>query len=167
MSSGHRKLGKVERDDYEEAIVNPGFQEHWQKGYTINRQFDIPYLGGYSSRGSVIYIDRDFDLDVLIPALTLHEHFEKSCIDGLGWEYNPSHYAATWAEHLFVQQILGRRPADYEKTLRPYIHHCEEKIDKAETRWPTDFDYTPYPERIKARVNMGRNPGLWNRDRTR
>ena len=150
MSSGHKKLGltKETEVDYEKAIIEPAFQTLWQRGYTVNRTFDIPYLGGYSRSGTVIYIDRDFDIpDFLVP-LTIHEHFEKSCIGGLHWDYFPSHRAATHAEHKYVKEVLELRPVDYERRLRPVIQKCEEKLDNPETNWPPDLDYTPYPKRF-------------------
>lgn len=114
----------------------------------INRDFDIPYLAGYSNDGKTIYIDRHLpkylhtqslkiDVDQF---LVLHEAIEKSLIDCLGLKYQHAHQIALRAERDAVK-IAGIKWRNYDKFMRRYIKQDgHEKLTKV----PQDLDLTPY-----------------------
>jgi hypothetical protein len=158
MSSGNRKSsGLTDRgeDLYNRALDDAAFQARLKQRYSLNQEYRIPYLGGYSKDGRIIYIDRDFDLRNLIPALEIHEHWEKTALDVWRYAYPAAHELATYAEHRFVIDKLHMRPVAYERLLRPYI-----KRDEAEThvRFPSGFDFTPYNSPSPKGKHKGHNP---------
>jgi hypothetical protein len=69
----------------------PPVARNMQRNPKINsRDYDIPYVSGYSVDGGTIYIDRDLPLWIylgkeILPNrfLILHEHVEKSVIDAV------------------------------------------------------------------------------------
>ena len=136
MSSGHhgsRGSGlKSEDRDLNRALKNPKVSRLLSKPFKINRDYDIPYLGGYSVDGSTIYFDRhlpdkiSFNVDgkdyTYFPEtyLKCHEAFEKAVMETLGWSYSAAHEAATGYERRAV--ISGGLPWDgYQKSLKHYI----------------------------------------------
>lgn len=137
------------------VLANPRVKEKlWQTGTSVNRENDMPYLGGASSDGKTIYIDRhlpeklsievdgqktEFDADEF---LLRHERLEKALIDALGWSYWPAHSAANGYERRGVLQRLGPGAWPvYEKVMLQYV-----KADERErlVRVPADLDMTPY-----------------------
>jgi hypothetical protein len=145
MSSGHSKdqvLPGVSASLYERAQRDPEFQEYLKRDFRVDRSKRIPYLGGYSKDGRIIYIDSEFDLDALVPALVEHENYEKTAIDVWHLSYWYAHGLATYAENRFALSKLHIRPALYEKRLVPYIQHDEEEED--EVALPANLDRTPY-----------------------
>lgn len=158
MSCGHKKNTGAESREVEDALNNPQVQQKLKatQGYSINRDYDLPYLGGYSQDGNTIYLDRhlptelkagsiDFSPDDFVP---IHEHIEKAVIDGLGYKYAPAHEIATGIERRAVI-AAGLNWNAYSAALQPYIKADEvEKIQKA----PPDLDTTPY-EGDKALLN--------------
>jgi hypothetical protein len=138
---------------------------------TINsRDWDIPYLAGYSQDGRTIYIDRDLKKWVWLGKpvntdrfLFLHEHLEKSVIDALaeleGRElqellillrmltkddevYYHAHGVATCAEEYGVHLQYGASGlVSYNRFMDTQIKRAgDERI----RRVPTDLDMTPY-----------------------
>ena len=174
MSCGHKKNTAAESKEVEDALNNPQVQQRLKatRGYTINRNYDLPYLGGYSQDGNTIYLDRhlptqlkagsvDFSPDDFIP---IHEHIEKAVIDGLGYKYPPAHEIATGVERRHVI-AAGLNWQSYSKSLEPYIKADEvEKIERP----PPDLDTTPYqgtPLLEKLKSLMGEEHGLPTQDR--
>jgi hypothetical protein len=118
----------------------------------LDDSYDLPYLGGYSKDGKIIYIDRhlpemleyrhDGKIKEFRPRQYLieHESWEKALIDALGWGYDHSHAVATAAERRTVMQdgILWK---PYQGAYRPYIKADEHEKLK---RVPADLDLTPY-----------------------
>jgi len=153
MSSGHNHHGMgmgahvLEKLLHNQEIVQKLFQPH-----EINKDYDVPYLGGYSVDGKTIYLDRHlpdkitFNVDgrdysyYPITYLRYHEAFEKAVMDVLAWSYPSAHEAATGYERRAV--IAGGLPWDgYQKSLKPYIKADEhEKLVKC----PPDLDLRPY-----------------------
>src|SRR5882672_12767220 len=110
VSTGHRHdpgPGGHSMQLVQRLIDDPEVKRHFYKDYTINRDYDLPYLGGYSKDGGTIYIDRHLpdkltiQADGLIrefnpiPFIVAHERFEKAVMDALGWHYLHAHQAAT------------------------------------------------------------------------
>ena len=114
--------------------------------------YDIPYLGGYSVDGSVIYLDRRLPRFIegveVWRYIWVHERTEKALIDALGWDYEKAHAAATQAEHWAVHEA-GYDPAWYESLLAPWIRSVDHE---SVTRVPADMDLTPYVDERDRRV---------------
>jgi len=121
----------------------------------IDRDHDLPYLAGYSTDASTIYIDRHLPATLHgevdhrhysfdpTPFLRIHEGWEKALIDHFGWKYGPAHQVATKIEHRAVLahglpiQVYDGKGSE----LRHYIKADEhEKLKKV----PKDLDLTPY-----------------------
>jgi hypothetical protein len=114
----------------------------------INRNFDIPYLAGYSVDGQTIYIDRDMPTSIFVGNkkvslieyyLRIHEEIEK-LFEEIGEPYKDSHKIATKCEEKVVK-AMGIDPKEYEKALKPYIYMCEHKHN---VHLPPDLDPEPY-----------------------
>lgn len=120
----------------------------------MDKDFDLPYLGGYSQDGKTIYVDRHLpdELEIEVDGqrqkfcgdefVRLHEQLEKVLIDVLGWTYWPAHSAGNGYERRAVLKELGPGawPA-YEKVMLRYVKADErEKLVKV----PADLDMTPY-----------------------
>jgi hypothetical protein len=173
MSSGdaHNDPYPFTLDEANRIIQLPLAARMMRRGYKIaSTRWDIPYLAGYSQDGGTIYIDRDLEdwmwLDKrVIPDrfLILHEHVEKSLIDGinegLGNErgmllallhmtgsadaiYYHTHGVATAIEEYAVKLQYGVVGlASYNKFMLTQVKHAEsERI----LRVPDDLDMTPY-----------------------
>ena len=128
--------------------------DHYYQPWEINRDYDIPYLGGYSVDGKTIYLDRHLPDEITFeqdgrkykfnPSETIpyHERFEKAVMDTLGWSYSHAHRAANANERRNVLP-LGLPWEAYNKSLEPYIKADEhEKLKKC----PPDLDMRPYYE---------------------
>ncbi len=114
----------------------------------ISREYDIPYLAGYSLDGHTIYIDRhlpesftDKKRTVAVDRyLILHETVEKSLIDGLDLHYLHAHQIATRAEEAAVR-------AD-RVSWRAYDHFMQQFVktigDERLVLVPEDLDFKPY-----------------------
>jgi hypothetical protein len=159
MSAGDRThhvlLGER---DYDRARQDPRFLTFLNRGFRVSFEYDIPYLGGYSADGSVIYIDKDTPTEIrwgnrifqvrgpngLVLGIVTHEHWEKTSIDAWGWKYAAAHELATHAENEFARERLGIHPSDYEKLWQPVIRAAEKKLRMPNVALPPDLDRTPY-----------------------
>ncbi len=152
MSSGHSHNGGfgLNSQILDRLLKNEKVREHLYALKTINEDYDIPYLGGYSTDGRTIYFDRHLPKELKVggvtfnPTLTLtmHESLEKALIDVLGYGYEQAHKAATAYEKRGVLSILGPGTWDqYSNKLDKFIKADEhEKLKKV----PSDLDLTPY-----------------------
>lgn len=114
----------------------------------LDRQYDIPYLAGYSRNGKTIYIDRDMPKSFLFRGrrikvdrfLILHEAVEKTLMDHLGLRYLHAHQIATRAEQAAVR-ASGISWHAYDRFMRV----CVKSIGDARvTKIPRDLDLKPY-----------------------
>ena len=153
MSSGHfhtdLKNEAATRAELAQLLRQPKiYARLFDSKFRINRDFDIPYVAGYSKDGRVIYIDRHLPISLVIgsrrvhvfPFLITHERTEKALLDLAGMRYNEAHKYATMAEHKELNKA-GISPVLYERALDPYI-----KADQHEkiVRVPMDLDMRPY-----------------------
>lgn len=156
MSTGHRHNAGfgISRAALEKLYSDSQVMDGYYKGWDLNRDYDIPYLGGYSVDGKTIYLDRhlpekvsfeqdgrqySFDPSQTIP---YHERFEKAIMDTLGWSYAHAHRAANANERRHVMS-MGLPWPEYQKSLEPYIKGDEhEKLKKI----PSDLDMRLYYE---------------------
>ncbi len=115
---------------------------------SLRRDYDIPYLAGYSQDGRTIYIDRhlprsftDKGRTVEIDRyLILHETVEKSLIDELDLHYLHAHQIATRAEESAVRadRISWRA---YDAFMQKYVKTVG---DERLSHVPADLDLKPY-----------------------
>lgn len=161
MSTGHQHAGKMPLEEAKRllhmAMGNASFRTRlFDSKYRIDRDFDIPYLAGYSKDGRVIYVDRHLPIQLLIggvriailPYLTTHERTEKALLDFFDFRYTKAHLVATFAEH---KELRSRNvnPILYEHALDPYIKADQhEKILKV----PKDLDFEPYRDSRDLRL---------------
>lgn len=153
MSSGHfhsTDMSVVEaKATLAKAYKNRRFWD-WMKGerFRVDRDFDIPYLAGYSRSGKIIYVDRHLPLSLIVggrrlnvlPFLIVHERTEKALMDFLEYDYPEAHQVATYAEHTDLKR-MNISPSAYERALDPYIKaDAQEKI----IRVPAELDLKPY-----------------------
>jgi hypothetical protein len=158
MSSGHRHHPSggfgIDTNHLDRVLKMGVVQEALNRPFTISKDYDLPYIAGYSNDSSKIYIDRhtpeilklyqdgkykEFDPT---PFLTAHEHTEKSLIDALRYDYDQAHKVATAAERrLFVASIGPGWWPLYQQKMDTFAKHDEyEKLKKI----PSDLDMTPY-----------------------
>lgn len=134
----------------------------------INKTYDIPYVGGYSKDGKVVFIDRHLPANIRIegknvnplPFIVTHEHTEKTLMDVLGMSYHDAHTFAEVVEEEHVRRVCS--PMLYEQALVPYIKADEiEKI----VRFPADCDLAPYIQsndiKVLMRIRMVLNKSNW------
>jgi hypothetical protein len=121
-------------------------------GRMDNREYDLPYLAGYSEDGETIYFDRHLPdkLDAVQDGqnwvfdphafIRLHEETEKALIMALGWRYGPAHQVANAVERRAVL-AAGIPWLAYERAVEPYIKaDAKEKLKVI----PPDLDWAPY-----------------------
>jgi hypothetical protein len=157
MSAGHHHFdgednGLLNSQVIDRILKNPEIRSRVYGFHTLNYEYDLPYLGGYSVDGKTIYLDRH-----LPSVLTLeedgrkkefnpyrhiedHEVFEKAIMDVIGWGYEHAHHAANGFERRGVLRA-GLFWNPYNRALGPYIKGAEhEKLKKV----PADLDMRPY-----------------------
>jgi hypothetical protein len=154
------------------AILNlPVVAKQMARRRAINtKDWDIPYLAGYSKDGHTIYIDRDlsdwtYENKTIDPDrfLKLHEEVEKSVIDAIQQAkdhdlqvllaclrmkspkdeiYYHCHGVATCAELYAVELAFGKVGlASYNKFMKSQVKRAE---DERIRRVPVALDMTPY-----------------------
>jgi len=117
-----------------------------KKEITVNHDFDIPYLCGYSKDAKTIYIDRHlpkmktrghFDSD---DALIMHEATEKAMEKTYHLEYAKAHQIALRAEKAYVES-QGISWKGYNSFMQKYIKKAG---DERLTETPKNLDLQPY-----------------------
>lgn len=147
MSHGstHRFPAEHHTAELARLMAIPRIATRMQQEPAIDVKHDLPDLGGYSTDGETIYIDRHANPKLSRDeqlAIIQHEHVEKTLIDMLGYSYAQAHEMATASEHEGLR-ALGIDPRAYEARLKPFIKRAEhEKI----TNPPKDLDCHPYYE---------------------
>jgi hypothetical protein len=154
MSAGHHHSTAfgMSSQALERIQQDPALRGQLHRYRSLDREHDLPYLAGYSRDGSTIYIDRhlpeelEYELDgrkrPFRPDrfLEIHEGWEKTLIDRLGYTYDGAHRVATGAERRAVL-AAGLDWSAYSNALKPYIKADEhEHLEKV----PADLDMTPY-----------------------
>lgn len=154
MSVGHRHHhGGLTRREIDDMLADPRVRKALAKikrGASINSDYEIPYLAGYSEDGRTIYLDKELPKAVKIsgemtdvrPFIVVHEMTEKAVIDALDARYEVAHDVATDAEHRAVSEA-GIRWRPYQDALEPFIKIDEEEPIKD---IPPDLDLTPYKD---------------------
>lgn len=110
-----------------------------------NKDYEVPYVAGYSGDGKTIYIDRTvrtvrysgFTSDDF---LTVHEVMEKALLMGkLGLRYQEAHQCALRLEKATIE-ISGNNWKNYDDLMRSYI----QTTYRLPRSVPHDLDLTPY-----------------------
>lgn len=119
---------------------------------TVNRDYDVPYTGGYNYDGTVIYIDRKLPTSFVdtqkqevnaISYLVIHEVVEKVLMDHLGFSYNQAHSIAMGAE----MHACTMDRVNYDEYYSFLGDHVKEDIKPQDFNdVPPDLDITPYVE---------------------
>jgi hypothetical protein len=114
----------------------------------IDRNYDIPYIAGYSRDGSTVFIDRHMPRSFAYRGrwvqtdrfLVTREIIEKALIDELHLHYLHAHQVALRTEQAAVR-AAGIAWKDYNR----FTKANEKKIgDERLVRVPRDLDLTPY-----------------------
>jgi len=135
-----------------QMLNDPRFKKAYDRPTKIDKTYDIPYVGGYSSDGKTIYFDRHmkeiFNGKSIIPFLLVHERTEKSLMNVFGLSYQQAHHIATYVEMHAVEKA-GLNWRDYSKHIDTYV-----KLDAHEQlkRVPKDLDLKPYRDERDNRL---------------
>ncbi|RWB51033.1 hypothetical protein [Mesorhizobium sp.] len=134
-------------EDVDDAVLKDVIRALHRRVKVV-RDFDIPYIAGYSRDGATIYIDRHMPRTMewrsarvrLTPFLITHEIVEKALLDELRLHYLHAHQIALRAERDAVQA------AGLSWTAYQAVNKKNEKpISKEKLkRVPKDLDLTPY-----------------------
>lgn len=153
MSTGHvLEIVPLSMQVFERILCDPRIRERIYGGHKFDREYDLPFLAGYSEDGKTIYFDRHlpdkikfefdgrkFEYDPT-QFVSLHEIMETACVHVYGWGYEHAHAAANAYERRGVL-ASGMPWKPYNDSLVSYVKHTEhEKIKRA----PPDLDLTPY-----------------------
>jgi len=122
------------------------------KRVTLNREYWIPYLAGYSvewTKDPTVFIDSRLPKDVLYKGkkydvtryLVIHECVEKCLMDELGMHYVLAHNLATAAERTAVEAD-GHSWDGYTEALKPFIQLATRKPPDIDS--PKTLDKRPY-----------------------
>lgn len=116
--------------------------------FIVNRDYDIPYLAGYSKNGKIIYIDRHMPKSFVTHGrrvktdqfLIIHEAIEKTLIDELGLQYQFAHQIAlrTEQETVRAHKISWK---EYDRFMQAYIKEIGDERLKSV---PKNLDFKPY-----------------------
>ncbi len=159
MSAGHRRIHAfgLTGEALDRVLNDPEVRERLLRPRTINKDYDMPYVGGYSTDGSTIYLDRHLPdeiklrLDGQVKVVRTvgflaeymgHEPVEWSVMDALGWSYEAAHAGpATGSERRKVLRELGPHWwQPWQTAIERYVKaDAHEKITKV----PADYDFRP------------------------
>ena len=124
-----------------------GFLSKVIASITVNTQYQIPYLAGYSTDGKTIYIDKRLPrffttksgktIDVY-KYLIVHEKTEKHLEDTKNYKYPYAHELATKAERIAVEKD-GIVWDDYQN----YMLKMVKKLKNFSAPLPIDLDTKP------------------------
>ena len=127
-------------------VNDPKFKQRMAEKVKIDRNYDVPYVAGYSKDGKTIFVDRHLlkmkDEHDIEPYLLVHEKTEKALIDIFGLDYQHAHHIAMEQEKEAVAKG-GLEWSAYEKHYNKFIKGCShEKLQKV----PVSLDMTPYKD---------------------
>jgi hypothetical protein len=145
-------LKKVHKDTRPDWVIGQRMMDHAVKAIRarahLEREYDVPYLAGYSLDGHTIFIDRHMPKSFIYRRrkvltdrfLIVHEAVEKSLIQLLGMHYLHAHQIALHAEQAAVR-AEGITWEAYDAFMQEYIKVIG---DENLTRVPDILDLTPY-----------------------
>src|SRR3954447_21834350 len=135
-------------EDIDEAVLLDVVKAIRRRVGVINREYDVPYIAGYSRDGHTVFIDRHLPRTFrwllktvrVEPFLLTHEIVEKALLDELRLHY------------LHAQQIAARAERDAVKAAgvswwayQSFMKRPEKQIEEEKlVRIPRTLDLTPY-----------------------
>lgn len=143
----HQKLHGP--DWYVSALMLERTLDAIAKRLVINRDYHVPYLAGYSTDGTRIYIDRDLPRFLVTKSrrrievdryLLMHEAVEKALIDAYDLKYQHAHQIALRTEEALIRAD-GFTWREYDKLMQQYIKDVEAAKP---LHLPPDLDLKPY-----------------------
>lgn len=152
QENGRHPAGTYEHVRVPDTVVSGAMLDHAldaiARRRTIHREYDVPYLAGYSTDGKHVYIDRHLPESFIYKKrsvrvdryLLLHEEVEKALIDELGLLYQYAHQIATRAEEAAVRAD-GISWRVYDRFMKKYIKRTG---DERLSALPPDLDLKPY-----------------------
>ncbi|MFL6796042.1 MAG: hypothetical protein ACJ8F3_01370 [Xanthobacteraceae bacterium] len=135
-------------EDIEDDVLLDAVRAIRRRVRVVNRDYDIPYIAGYSVDGGTVFIDRHLPRSFpwllktvrVEPFLLTHEIVEKALLDELGLHYLHAHQIAVRAERDAVK-AAGVSWWAYQRFMKKYEKAIEqEKLIKV----PASLDLTPY-----------------------
>jgi hypothetical protein len=135
-------------EDIDGAVLLDAVQAIRRRVKIVNREYDIPYIAGYSLDGDTVFIDRHLPRTFrwitktvrVDPFLLTHEIVEKALLDELRLHYLHAHQIAVRAERDAVK-AAGVSWWAYQRFMKKY----EKPIEKEKlVRVPSQLDLTPY-----------------------
>ena len=137
-------------EDIEDDVLLDVVQAIKRRVRIVSREYDVPYIAGYSVDGHTVFIDRHLPKSFrwltktvrVDPFLLTHEIVEKARLDELRLHYLHAHQIAVRAERDAVKAagvswwVYQRFMKKYEKPIE------EEKL----LHVPPDLDLTPYKD---------------------
>jgi hypothetical protein len=163
MSTGHRRDARKTDAELYQMLGEGDTSALYAKKVALDTAHDIPYAGGVSVDGKIVYIDRRLYRDVIdgrlavrgmsprqiIQAWIEHEHTEKAVDDGDNPvdAYLGAHGFGTAKEHAFVR-LLRVDPKRYEGAIAPALDRCAKRDPDNP---PRDLWCGPYLDQPTAR----------------
>src|SRR5205085_8312181 len=138
----HRSL------DVADAVLTDAVKAIRRRIKIVNREYDIPYIAGYSVDGNTVFIDRHlprtfrlfFKTVRVEPFILTHEIIEKALLDELRLHYLHAHQIAIRAERDAVK-AAGVPWTAYQGFIKRHEKAIEEE---ALVKVPAALDLTPY-----------------------
>jgi len=135
-------------EDIDDDVLSDAVQAIRRRVRVVNREYDIPYIAGYSVDGRTVFIDRHLPRTFrwlmrtvrVEPFLLTHEIVEKALLDELRLHYLHAHQIAVRAERDAVQ-ASGVSWWAYQRFMKKHEKHIEEE---KLSRVPGALDLTPY-----------------------
>jgi len=135
-------------EDIDGAVLLDAVQAIRRRVKIVNREYDIPYIAGYSLDGDTVFIDRHLPKTFrwitktvrVEPFLLTHEIVEKALLDELRLHYLHAHQIAVRAERDAVK-AAGVSWWAYQRFVKKYEKPIEEENL---VRVPSQLDLTPY-----------------------
>src|ERR1700740_408893 len=135
-------------EDIEDDVLLDVVRAIRRRVRVVNREYDIPYIAGYSVDGDTVYIDRHLPRSFrwlmktvrVDPFLLTHEIVEKALLDELRLHYLHAHQIALRAERDAVK-AAGVPWWAYQRFMKQHERAIEEEnLIKV----PRSLDLTPY-----------------------
>jgi hypothetical protein len=135
-------------EDIEDDVLLDAVRAIRHRVRVVNRDYDIPYIAGYSRDGSTVFIDRHLPRSFrwlaktvrVEPFLLTQEIVEKALLDELRLHYLHAHQIALRAERDAVK-AAGVSWWAYQRFMKQHERPIEEEVL---LRVPAALDLTPY-----------------------
>ena len=135
-------------EDVDDQVLLDAVQAIRRRVRMVNRDYDIPYIAGYSVDGHTVFIDRHLPRGFrwlmqtvrVEPFLITHEIVEKALLDELRLHYLHAHQIAVRAERDAVM-AAGVSWWAYQRFMKQHERQIEEETIM---KVPRTLDLTPY-----------------------